>query len=1026
MASENRPIISPVLVGRAREVAILEAALYAVQQGAGQLVLLSGEAGVGKSRLVAEIHQRALAQNFIILEGQCFERDRHYPYAPLIDALRMFFAAQSASVVADQIGVLGAELVKLLPELVLVVPSLQPSPALDPEAEKRRLFEALLHFLVRLTQQQPARQLFLTLEDIHWGDETSLDFLHLLARRISAYPIFLLATYRHDELSPALKQLLLQLDRSRMAPELRLPALKPRDVNAMLQMIFEQAEPVRTEFLDAIYELTEGNPFFVEEVLKALVSSGDVFYAERRWDRKPIEELHIPPSVQDAVNRRTSQLSDEARRLLTWAAVAGQRFDFVLLQQLSGRDEGELLALMKELVTAQLVVGETTERFAFRHALTRQAVYAELLGRERQVLHQRVALAIEQIHEDTLKASTGPVEAAEVNELSYHFYGAGDWNKVLVYAWRAGSRAQALYAQRATVEHFSRALQAVQYVKPSEVHQADEELVVKLYRGRGLAYATLGEFEEARTDLEFALAQARVGEERSAEWQLLLDLGYLWASRDYPQSGDYFQQALTLARILEDGAMLAHSLKRVGNWHTNLEEPQEALACHQEALAIFQALNDPRGLAETYDLLGMTSLLGSDYVQSASYFKHATTLFETVGDLPGMASSLASLSACGYKLYITEVAVWANWRADGWLNYGERALQIAQEIGWRGGEVYALMQISAIQWGQGQVGRGLEMLQRALALAHEIEHRQWSCAAHSQLGTIYLDLLALPESKHHLEQALRLANETGSLYLVRLITKWLVLLLLQEQEFAAAHTLLDATLNSTLPLQTLGQRSLWQARAELALAQGDPSLALQITDQLIAFTANIESSGISAVPHLAYFRAKSLDALRRWAEAEAMLLDAQKGAQAQGSPSLLWRVHLLLGQVVRARGRHSEASTHFAAARQVIETISATLPDAELRDNFVRQATARIPQPRSRSPLQVAKQAHGGLTRREREVAHLVAQGSSNRAIAEALILGERTVESYVASILAKLNFSSRSQIAAWAVESGLTKGQKS
>jgi predicted ATPase/DNA-binding CsgD family transcriptional regulator len=1031
MSSADKLIISPVLVGRAREVDMLETALRTAQQGVGQVVLLAGEAGVGKSRFVAEIRQLALTQNFTILEGHCFERDLGFPYAPLIDALRAFLALQPAGLVAEWLGVLGSELVKLLPELSLVVPNLQPSPALDPEAEKRRLFEALLHFLIKFTQERPAHPLLLILEDIHWADETTLDFIHLLARRISAYPLLLLATYRHEEVSPAFKQLLVQLGRGRMAHEIFLPALGPSDVHIMLQTIFEQTQPVRTEFLDAIYDLTEGNPFFIEEVLKALVSTGEIFYAERGWDRKPMQELHIPPSVQDAVQRRTSQLSGDARQLLTWAAVAGRRFDFVLLQQLSQRDEGELLALMKEVVTAQLVVEETAERFAFRHALTRQAVYAELLGRERQLLHHRVATAIEQIYVNALKvnalkALAEPVEAAQVNDLSYHFYRAGDWKKVLEYAWRAGSRAQALYAQQAAVEHFSRAIQAVQHVEASMLQQAGEELVIKLHRARGLAYAALGEFEDARTDLDDALAQARSGEKRLAEWQLLLDIGSLWASRNYVQSGDYFQHALALARTLDKRAMIAHSLNRVGNWHANLEEPQEALACHQEALAIFQALNDQRGLAETFDLLGMTSLLGSDFVQGAIYFNHATTLFESVGDLTGLASSLASLSACGHRFYATELAVLANGRADGWLHYGERAYQIAQEIGWRGGEVYSLIQIASILCGQGQVGRGLEMMQRALALAQEIEHRQWLCAAHYSLGTIYLDLLALPEAKDNLEQALRLANEIGSLYLERMITKWLVLLLLQEQEFAAAQALLDATLNSTLPLQTLGQRSLWHARAELALAQGEPSLALQISDQLIEFTANIESCGISAIPQLAYLRSKALNALRCWTEAEALLLDAGKSAQGQGLLPWLWRFHLLLGQVVRAQGRHPEASRLFAAAGQVIETMAATLPDSELRDNLIRQATVLIPQPRSRSPLQVAKQAHGGLTRREREVALLIAQGSSNRTIAETLILGERTVEGYVANILTKLNFSSRSQIAAWAVESGLTKEQNS
>jgi DNA-binding CsgD family transcriptional regulator len=316
------------------------------------------------------------------------------------------------------------------------------------------------------------------------------------------------------------------------------------------------------------------------------------------------------------------------------------------------------------------------------------------------------------------------------------------------------------------------------------------------------------------------------------------------------------------------------------------------------------------------------------------------------------------------------------------------------------------------------------MMQRALALAQEIEHRQWLCAAHYILGTIYLDLLALPEAKNNLEQALRLANEIGSLYLARMITKWLVLLLLQEQELAAAQALLDAMLHSILPLQTLGQRSLWHARAELALAQGEPGLALQITDQLIKFTANLERCEISAIPHLAYLRSKALNALRRWTEAEALLLDAGKSAQAQGLLPLLWRIHLLLGQVVRAQGRHPEAARHFAAARQGIEAVAATLPASEVRDIFVRRAINLMPQPLSRSPLQAAKAAYGGLTRREREVALLIAQGSTNRTIAEALILSERTVESYVANILAKLNFSSRSQIAAWVVESGLTEAQ--
>jgi predicted ATPase len=293
----------------------------------------------------------------------------------------------------------------------------------------------------------------------------------------------------------------------------------------MLQAIFDLRRPVPTEFLEPIYTLTEGNPFFIEEVLKALVAAGDVFYADDGWTRKSMQELHIPLSVQEAVQRRTGQLRADARRLLTVAAVAGRRFDFALLQQVAGQEEDELLAVIKELVAAQLVVEETAEQFAFRHALTRQAVYAQLLGRERQAMHRIIGVAVEQLYPSALDPATSSGEAAQVADLAYHFYEAGEWRKALDYARRAGEQAQSLYAPRAAVEQFTRALAAAH-------HLAQAPSLTPLYRLRGLAYDTLGEFEQARADLETALELARAAGDQRGEWRLLLDLGQMWASRN--------------------------------------------------------------------------------------------------------------------------------------------------------------------------------------------------------------------------------------------------------------------------------------------------------------------------------------------------------------------------------------------------------------------------------------------------------------------------------------------------------------
>src|SRR5262249_42151559 len=159
--------------------------------------------------------------------------------------------------------------------------------------------------------------------------------------------------------------------------------LSRHEVGDLIKAIFDLQRPVRVEFVDTLQALTEGNPFFVEEILKSLILSGDIFYSNDGWERKTINELHIPRSVQDAVQQRVEQLSPTAKQLIVIAAAAGRRFDFALLSELTQRDEYELINAIKEMIGAQLVVEESAERFAFRHALTREAIYTQLLYRER-------------------------------------------------------------------------------------------------------------------------------------------------------------------------------------------------------------------------------------------------------------------------------------------------------------------------------------------------------------------------------------------------------------------------------------------------------------------------------------------------------------------------------------------------------------------------------------------------------------------------------------------------------------------
>lgn len=1011
-------VVSTTFIGRVPQLTALERRLIEVTSGKSQVVLITGEAGVGKSRLVAEVARKAEQHNWQIAQGRCFESDIVFPYAPLIDLLRTCLARHPTGDVAQLFGPLAAQVVKLLPELSATIPDLAPAPPLDPEAEKRRLFEALVQFFNNIIAGEERgaantslsnRPLLLIIEDLHWSDETSLELLRYLARRLTMQPLMLLFTYRSDEVHPLLQQFLAGLSREQHPTELTLARFTSAEVDALLRAIFAQERPVHSEFLDALMKLTGGNPFFIEEVLKVLIANGDLFYHDGAWDRKPIEELQIPHSIQDAVQRRVTILSADARQTLTVAAVAGVHFDFGMLQAITTCSEIELLHQLKELLAAQLVVEVSAERFMFRHALTQKTIYDDLLLRERRVLHQQIG--------DTIEVQVAEGASASTASLAYHFYAANVWEKALVYAKRAGEEAQALYTQRAAIEQFSHALEAAS--------QLGETVVLPdLHRARGLAYEIVGDFRSARADLENALQRARDGQDRQTEWRALMDLGKLWTARDYARAGDFFQKALDLARLLDNPEVLARTLNRLGNWHLNVEAPQQALSYHEEALTIFQALQDQAGLAQTFDLLGMTNMLGGNPTRGAVYCRQAIDLFTALDDRQRLASSLTTLSLCG-PVYTTDTVVPATMSLVESIRYGQQAVQVAHEIGWRAGEAFSSTLLGQGFGVHGHYDEAMAVIQRGLAIAQEIDHHQWICLTHRELGMLYFDLLALSTARQHLERSLVLAQEIGSSFHIRRTTGYMVSLLIAECQYPEAEVLLNTIGDPDLPMQTLSQRLTWRGWAELALARGDGAEALRIVNRLFAATTDHDNQHIGAIPQLALLRGNALAALRRWAAAEDTLLGALATARSRHAPRLLWRSHVALGRLYQAQSLQAKAEQAFAAASEVIEKIATTISDPVIRDNFLQQTQTLMTPPTPSTPLQAAKQAHGGLTRRESEVAALVAEGKTNREIAETLILGVRTVEGYVSSALNKLGFSSRTQIAAWVVEQGLRTDSK-
>jgi tetratricopeptide (TPR) repeat protein len=647
---------------------------------------------------------------------------------------------------------------------------------------------------------------------------------------------------------------------------------------------------------------------------------------------------------------------------------------------------------------------ESADQFAFRHALTQQAIYAELLVRERQTLHRTLAETLEQL-------STSPsFRERHLVDLASHCYEAGMWEKAMVYEQQVGEEALTLYAQRAAIDHLTRAVDAAHHlslIPPAQV-----------YRARGQAYETLVEFDRARGDYERALDAARTAHDGSMEWQSVMALGFLWAGRDYEQAGTWFRQALDLAERLADDALRARSLNRLGNWLGNTGRGEEGLRTHQEALSLFETQQDTRGMAETLDLLGTANGLYGDRVNAVQHLGQAIELFRTLGDTQSLVSSLA-MRAVQSISETSETTFHALRSRDECMHDAVESLRLARQIDSLSGQAFAEIALSYVRSSFSDLGQALTHAQEALRIATVIEHQQWMAVSYNALGDIYLLLLQPALALAALENGLSMALQLGSAFLIGTLTALQGLAYLLEHDLPQAQASLSAVMPREQLPRTLEERQIAWVWGELALAAGEPSRALQRAEHLLTSAPGEQRT--QPIPHLLKLKGEALMTLLRFEEAVQAFEEAKRGAEMRHDRSILWRIHRSFGQLHHRLKREEQAQHEYSAARQIIEALAATIDETALREHFLRTALALLPQVKPLSPDDTAKRAYGGLSAREREVTALVAQGRTNREIATHLVVSERTAEAHVSNILGKLDFTTRAQIAVWVVEKGLT-----
>ena len=527
------------LIGRQRELAELtrlwERAADAGSASPGgpgwrgpRILCLAGEAGIGKTSLAAELARRVHEDGGTVLAGRA-PREALVSYQPFLEALQHYFHVAPPAELRASVSDFGPELARLVPELRRRLPELSPEPARDPEGERYRLFEAVVGLLSAVSVRSP---ILLLLDDLHWADRPSLLLLRHLARAAEPERLLILIAYRTEATGEVLGDVLLDLRREGLIAQLDVEGLDEQAAAELVRV--RTGEAPSHAFAQAVFSATDGNPFFIEEIVRHLSGAG---VRPATASASELQRVGLPEGVKEMIGQRLIQLAPETVEWLRVAAVIGRDFDPVFVEQLLGLDEEAFLVALEEALASALILERAAEpgRYSFSHALVREAVYDGMSAERRQRMHARVGEALEQ---------TG---RAPVSALAHHFTRAASAavaEKAVTYAARAGDAATAISAHEAAAEDYSRAVEVL---------------------GR-----FFGEARERRCELLLAVGESRL---RSGERVL---------------ARAAFREATSLAEALGDSASVARAA--IGVSQRYVQQPgvvdRELIAMLERALEL--------------------------------------------------------------------------------------------------------------------------------------------------------------------------------------------------------------------------------------------------------------------------------------------------------------------------------------------------------------------------------------------------------------------------------------------------------
>jgi class 3 adenylate cyclase/tetratricopeptide (TPR) repeat protein len=863
-------------IGRDRELQLLLECFEKAKAGHGQVVFVVGEPGIGKSRLLLEFRRR-LGDEATWLEGRSMSFGRSMAFHPLIDMLRRNFRieegdSEGAIVTKIERGVLrlGEDLRPTLPYLRYLL-SVDPDDpvvlSMDPQQRRGEIFDALRRLTVRAAEVRPQIAVY---EDGHWMDQATEEYLLFTADSIPTSRVLRILTYRTGYSQP--------FGERTYHTRIALNTLSTEHSVEIAQALLA-TESLPEELQALIVRKAEGNPFFVEEVVKSLLEVGALRRAGEGYVlAKRLDEIFVPDIIQDVIMARIDRLEEAPKRTLQLASVIGREFTRRLLDRIAdirARTE-EFLRELKaiELIYEKSVFPELV--YMFKHALTHEGAYNSLLVQRRRELHRLIALAIAELYTDR------PAEQYEV--LAYHFSKGEEWAKALEYLLKAAEKAAQTFATREAVVLYDQALEAAGQLGAA----VDARTLMAIHQAKSHLYFLLSDFERSRTEGERFLTLARQSQDRVSEGAALVAMAHAsrWA-HDFDRALAYARQAIAVGEEADAKSALAGGLFITGMIHSSTDRLDQAKDEVNQALTVSRSGGDVFHQSLSLNRAGQLKNWEGEYVEAS-------------------------------RLY-------------------SEALEIARKHNLLVPLLWGLFNgVTLI--GKGDYDAALATLEEGLALSEKVGDEVWHHRFLNSLGWLYLELGDLDRALDLNRQSAEGARKRGDHEVIANAELNLGDIFVLKGDHALAQQYLDGV-HRLVKDPATSEWNRWRysihlfaSLGELWLAKGDPAKAREFADQCLEIATRTNSR--KYLVRGWRLRGETALACGQWDEAEEALRQALAIAQGIGNPTQLWKTHLALGQLQAEANRREQAEQSFQAACAVIDQIKANLQDPGLRTSL--------------------------------------------------------------------------------------------